>query len=196
MKTLYLFRHSTPDKHSTLSNEYIPLSPEGKRLTKQLINKLSIDAHIKVFSSTYTRAKQTAETISCNVIMDARLIERKVGNRETFTKDLWMNQYIDLDVKNDNGESFRMVQKRMNNSINDILAEMLDGESVAVVSHAAAICAYLQQYCIIKVTDVETKQRSIIFNNDIILDGIIHTPSCFKLTFDKDLLSLSYIDLM
>lgn len=194
MKTIYLFRHSKPDKFSTMENENIPLSLEGKTLIKNLMDKLSITSGIKVFSSPYTRAVQTAEIMSHKIILDTRLIERRIGNTETFTKELWMKQYVDLDVKNDNGESFKMVQKRMQSAMNDILIQLPDGESVAVVSHAAAICAYLQQYCEIKVTDADTKQRRITFNNEIIHDGIISAPSCFKLSFDKELLTISYTD--
>lgn len=194
MKTIYLFRHSKPDKYSTMENENIPLSLEGKTLIKNLMDKLSITSGIKVFSSPYTRAVQTAEIMSHKIILDTRLTERRIGNTETFTKELWMKQYVDLDVKNDNGESFRMVQKRMQSAINDILIELTEGESVAVVSHAAAICAYLQQYCEIKVTDADTKQRRITFNNEIVHDGILSAPSCFKLSFDKELSAISYTD--
>ena len=194
MKRIYLFRHSMPDKNSTLQNEYIPLSQVGKDLAKQLVDKLPISSTIKVFSSPYIRAKQTAEAFSFDVITDAKLIERKIGNKGTFTKDLWAKQYTDMDAKNDNGESFRMVQWRMSEFMNALLTEMDDGESAIVVSHAAAICAYLQQYCEIQITDVDTKRRHIVFNNKTVLDGIINTPSCFVLTFGKDLTAISYID--
>lgn len=194
MKIIYLFRHSIPDKNSILLNEYIPLSQEGENLAKELVNKLHVKLPIKVFSSTYVRARQTAEIITGDVITDTRLIERKIGNKDTFTKDLWAKQYINKDIKNDNGESFRMVQKRMTEAINDILLKMCDDESAIVVSHAAAICAYLQQYCKIRVIDIETKRRKIVFNNKTVLDGIIKTPSCFVLTFDDELTSVSYID--
>lgn len=194
MKKIYLFRHSTPDKTSILLNEYIPLSQGGDILMKQLVNKLHISLPLKVYSSPYIRAKQTAETVTSDVITDTRLIERKTGNKDTFTKELWLKQYNDPDAKNDNGESFRAVQKRMDECMREILAKMDDSESVIVISHAAAICAYLQQYCTIKVTDVNTKHRSIAFNNETVLEGIIKTPSCFALTFDKDLISVSYIE--
>lgn len=78
--------------------------------------------------------------------------------------------------------------------MNDLLTKMDDGESAIVVSHAAAICAYLQQYCEIQVTDVDSNQRHIVFRNKTVLDGTIKTPSCFVLTFSKDLTSISYID--
>lgn len=148
---------------------------------------------LRFFSSPYIRAKQTAEAFSVDVITDARLSERKIGDTDTFTKALWAKQYTDMDAKNDNGKSFRMVQRRMSEFMNALLAEMEEGESAFVVSHAAAICAYLQQYCEIQVTDVSTKRRRILFHNTTVLDGKIKTPSCFVLTFEKDLVSVSYI---
>lgn len=194
MKVIYLFRHSLPEKNSGLENEFIPLSKKGEFLTEELVNKLNIKLPINVFSSTYLRAKQTAEIITNNVIIDERLIERKIGNKETFTKDLWAMQYIDNNLKNNNGESFGMVQNRMNDAINDILSKMHDNESVVIVSHAAAICSYLQQYCKIKVIDANTKHRRIIYDNQTILDGKIEAPSCFVLTFNDKLISISYVN--
>ena len=194
MKKIYLFRHSTSDKNSKLQNACIPLSQEGTDFVRQLVDKLPVTSPVKVFSSPYLRAKQTAEAFSFNVITDARLIERRTGNRNTFTKDLWATQYTDIDAKNENGESFRMVQWRMSEFMNALLAEMDEGVSAFVVSHAAAICAYLQQYCEIQVTDVDTKCRRIVFHNKTVLEGKIKTPSCFILTFNKGLTSVSYID--
>ncbi len=194
MKRIYLFRHSTPDKSSKLQNEYIPLSQEGPKFARQLVDKLAVAPPVKVFSSPYIRAKQTAEAFSFNVITDARLIERKTGNEAAFTNDLWAAQYADMDAKNDDGESFRMVRQRMSEFMNGLLAEMNDGEYAFVVSHAAAICAYLQQYCEIRVTDIDTKCRRIVLNNKTVLDGKINTPSCFILTFNNVLTSVAYID--
>ncbi len=107
---------------------------------------------------------------------------------------MWAKQYTDIDAKNDNGESFRMVQLRMSEFMNDLLAKMDDGESAIVVSHAAAICAYLKQYCEIQVTDVDTKRRHIVFHDKTLLNGTIKTTSCFVLTFSKDLTAISYTD--
>lgn len=194
MKTVYLMRHSIPEKDQSIENENIPLSLEGKILAKNLIDKLSISSNCKIFSSPYLRAKQTAEAFSSNIIIDDRLIERKIGDKSTFTKEIWTKQYSDLDAANKNGESFRMVRERMNKFMNTLIENMGDGETVIVVSHAAAICAYLQQFCEINVTDVDAKARHIIFHDKIVLDGKINTPSCFILHFDEVLESISYAE--
>ena len=194
MKTVLLFRHSVPDKKSKLENELIPLSSEGESLAKDLFDRLHISSDIRVFSSPYLRAKQTAKILSANIIEDERLIERKIGNKESFTKDLWVKQYEDLDAANKSGESFRIVRERLTEFMDEVIENIDEGETVIVVSHAAAICAYLQQYCKITVTDSENKYRRIIFKNKIVLDGRINCPSCFILDFDDEIKSVCYID--
>lgn len=194
MKTVYLMCHSIPEKDQSIENENIPLSLEGKILAKNLFDKLSISSNCKIFSSPYLRARQTAEAFSSNIIIDDRMIERKIGDKSTFTKEMWTKQYSDLDAANKNGESFRMVRERMNKFMNTLIENMGDGETVIVVSHAAAICAYLQQCCEINVTDVDTKARHIIFHDKTVLDGKVNTPSCFILNFAEALESIRYIE--
>ncbi len=77
----------------------------------------------------------------------------------------------------------------MTAAISDILTQTKDGEAAAVVSHAAAICAYLQQYCTITVTDAGKKLRRITFSGATVLNGPISTPSCFVLRFEDGVLS-------
>ena len=125
--------------------------------------------------------------------VDERLQERRIGNKETFTKEIWASQYVDLDVKNKDGESFHEVQKRMDECISELLQTMSNGQCIAVVSHAAAICAYLLKYCTIEVVDAETKHRKITFQDKVVLDGQIEAPSCFRLDFDGELVSISYL---
>lgn len=116
---------------------------------------------------------------------DNRLIERKIGEHSAFTKEMWLCQYRDADCKPEGGESFREVRCRMTEALGEILAQTPDGGAVVVVSHAAAICAYLQQFCRIEVTDVEHKLRRITFQGKIVLDGAIRTPSAFVLGFEN-----------
>lgn len=194
MKTVLLIRHSVPDKESKLENDLIPLSTEGESLARNLFDRLNVSSDNRVFSSPYLRAKQTAKVLSAKIIEDERLIERKIGNKETFTKDLWVKQYEDLDAANKNGESFRIVRERMTEFMDEVIESIDEGEMVVVVSHAAAICAYLQQYCKITVTDPENKYRRIVFKNKIVLDGHINCPSCFILDFDNEIKSVRYID--
>ena len=87
--------------------------------------------------------------------------------------------------KTNGGESFREVGERMSLSIADVLFELDEGESAAVVTHAAAICAYLISIgADIAVTDAEEKNRRITFGGEQVHDGSIKTPSAFIISFD------------
>lgn len=112
--------------------------------------------------------------------------ERELGNKVTLNADFWGRQYEDHAFKNEGGESLDEVRDRMSACINEILLGLRDGEKVVVVSHAAAICAYLLNFCTIRVLDAEHKLREITHNGKTVLAGSIDTPSCFTLYFDGD----------
>lgn len=191
-KALYIFRHSKPLKPCALPTGQIPLSPEGRRLIKNFLSD-GFESIKAVYSSPYLRAKETAAFFNKPVTEDGRLIERGIGDPESFTKEIWAGQYTDFGLKNSGGESFSEVNKRMTEAVNDILSKTKDGEATAIVSHAAAICAYLMNYCEIRVKDAESKSREISFNGKVVLSGSIACPSCFKLMFEEKLDDVSYL---
>lgn len=194
MKTIYLFRHSKPVKQGQYENADIPLSADGKARIQKLIAELKPGSNMKIYTSPYRRAYETAELIGCNPIMDNRLVERGIGKRDTFTKEIWQGQYVDSMLRNIGGESFEEVRKRVSSVIGEILSNMHDDERVAVVFHAAAICAYLQQFCEVTVTDADNKRRQIKFQDSVIMEGTIQSPSCFKLEFEQELLNVTYCE--
>ena len=59
-------------------------------------------------------------------------------------------------------------------------------KKAVIVSHAAAICAYLTKYCVITVANASEKIRHIQFENETVLDGKINTPCAFVLKFEQD----------
>lgn len=193
MKTIYLFRHSIPEKGSQTDSSMIPLTESGKLALSEFLGRVHLEESVRVFSSPYRRAYESAQIIGNDIICDQRLAERLTGRKGSFGKDIWEQQYTDCDIAGDGGESFREVRARMTSAINDILDVMSDEETAVVVSHAAAICAFLQQWCEIEVTDATLKHRRITFENEIILEGAIQTPSCFVLKFDNRLVSITYI---
>lgn len=85
MKTIYLFRHSAPDRQSTAANSQIPLAADGKAAAKRFWNKIRPSEAVAVYSSPYRRAYETAEAIGQSIATDERLIERETGERSTFT---------------------------------------------------------------------------------------------------------------
>ena len=175
MKTIYLFRHSAPDRQSTAANSRIPLTADGKAAAKRFWNKIRPSEAVTVYSSPYRRAYETAEAISKSIITDAQLAEQETGKQGTFTI-----QPV--------GESFRTVRTRMTAAFSYIVSQSKDGTAAVVVSHAAAICAYLQQYCTITVTDADKKLRRIMFSGATVLNGPISTQSCFVLRFEDRVL--------
>ena len=193
MKTLFLIRHSGPKKNTELPTELIPLSERGEHLAEELFSQVAFQDVYRVYASPYKRAYDTAEYLGKKVTVDPRLRERELGNKATLNAGFWGRQYEDYAFKNEGGESLDEVRDRMSACINEILLDLRDGEKVVVVSHAAAICAYLLNFCTIRVLDAEHKLREITHNGKIVLSGGIDTPSCFALHFDGDqLCDLSY----
>lgn len=196
MKTIYLFRHSMPEKNCEYENGMIPLSEEGKILAAKLRKKLNLDELCigKAYSSPYYRALQTANILADNTICDTRLRERKIGKKESFSIETWKKQYEDLNYKNNQGESLHETGERINSVIDEILKEMQENDTVLVVSHAAAICSYLFRFCQIDVIDVLKKTRRIVFKGKCILEGAIATPSVFILKYERDeIFDISYV---
>ena len=194
MKTILLLRHSEPDKNSTQPNESIPLSECGKVKAKDFLHRLIGYNITVVYSSPYLRAKETASFLR-TPILDERLIERQLGDKNTLNQEFWAKQYEDINFKNKDGESFLEVQQRMDACVTDILQTMNDGETAVVVSHAAAICSYLLQTCRITVVDPQQKVRKITYKDREIFCGKIKTPSAFCLTFDcNELTAVSYLE--
>lgn len=188
MKTLYLIRHSQPEKNTDLPTEKIPLSLIGHRKAEQLFSNCIFSHVSHVYSSPFLRAFQTAEKLRKPILIDERLQERALGNPDTSDESFWLHQYTDHDFRNEGGESMNETGKRMEAALSDILVSIADGDTAAVITHAAAICAYLMKYCTVEVTDVQLKKRRITFRNKVILDGIIDTPSVFVLRFENDIL--------
>ena len=186
MKTVFLVRHSEPQKNSELPTELIPLSERGERLAETLFSQEVFQDVCRVYASSYKRAYDTAAHLGREIAVEHRLRERELGDRTTLSAEFWARQYEDDTFKNKGGESFAEVGARMTACMNEILLEMRDGEKAVVVSHAAAICAYLLNYCTIRVLDGEHKLREIVHNGNVVLAGRIDTPSCFTLHFDGD----------
>lgn len=181
MKTIYLIRHSTPNRIN-VPNKEIPLSEEGILKANKLKDIIDINTIDEVYSSSYKRAYETAKILSDNVIIDSRLDERKIGDLTNVPKSMWITQLYDEDAKAPNGESRKEVTNRMLDFINSIK----ENKTVVAVSHAATITFFLLKYCKLENVDLETKSRHITFNGKDVINGKFNTPEVFKLTFDKD----------
>ena len=195
MKTVILIRHSEPIKDRTISTEELPLSEQGHIKAQELFS-LNIFRSVKaVYASPYLRAYSTAEKLSERIIVDDRLRERELGNPETLNAKFWNLQYEDHNYKNVDGESLNDTKERMTATINEIISTIHDGNTVAIVSHAAAICSFLLNWCAIEVMDEQKKLRKITHKGAVVMNGKIATPSAFVLEFENgQLCRIKYID--
>jgi len=195
MKTVILIRHSEPVKDRTLPTEELLLSEQGHIKAQELFSFDVFRSVEAVYTSPYRRAYSTAEKLSKRLIVDDRFRERELGNTDTLNSEFWNRQYEDQNYKNINGESLNDTKARMTSAINEIISRMGEGSTVAIVSHAAAICAFLLNWCSIEVVDEQKKLRKITHNGTTVLNGKIATPSAFVLEFEKEQLHrIKYIE--
>lgn len=83
----------------------------------------------------------------------------------------------------------------MTSAMNEIISTMQNGNTVAVISHAAAICAFLLNWCAIEILDAQKKLRKISYNSAVVMSGEFATPSAFILEFEEErLYRIRYIE--
>lgn len=167
MKILLLMRHSIPEPGKADAG----LSAAGIERAKAVFRAPVFRGVSGVWASPARRAVRTAELLGLPVVTDSRLLERRTGDTTGQDASFWRRQYEDPDFKNPDGESFREVRARMSAALAEIVPELPDGGTGLVVSHAAAICAFLQGFCTVEVTDETQKLRRITFQGKTILDG-------------------------
>ena len=195
MKTVILIRHSEPIRDRTIPTEALPLSEQGHIKAQELFSLDIFRSVEAVYTSPYRRAYSTAEKLNKRLIVDGRLRERELGNPETLNAEFWNRQYEDHNYKNVNGESLNDTKERITSAISEIISMIRNGDAVAVVSHAAAICAYLLNWCSIEVIDEQKKLRKITHNRSVVMNGKIATPSAFILEFENEqLCEIKYVD--
>ena len=137
-----------------------------------------------IWSSNYTRAKQTAKYIAnknnLQYNLDKRLCERKLGNIEDLarfmndklTRDPSREQLAFPEFKTRDGESAIDTNKRMNEFINEIL-EIYEGKRIAIISHGGAIKFYLLTYCDVnKDLNLEYNERELSITSPCLIKMI------------------------
>lgn len=202
---IYLIRHAkTIDENGIRNtdetmqeiNEKEILSIEGEEDARRLSENKELQNIDIIWSSHYTRAKQTAKYIASKNNMEynlnKRLCERKLGNIEDLakfmndkeTRDPSREQLAFPDFKTRDGESANDTNKRMNDFINEIL-EKYKGKRIAVVSHGGSIKFYLLSYCKVN-ENLNLEYKGEELN--------ITSPCLLKLTFKgKELLNIEKI---
>ena len=201
MKTLiYLIRHAQPitielknvnnNDDCQIQNEKQVLSLKGEKQALELSKKDIFKNIDSVYSSKYVRAIETAKYIASEnnipILIDERLGERKVGVKEK-SKEFWLEQMYNENIKAIGGENQKEVRKRMIESIEDILKNE-KGKKVAVVTHATAMTFLLMNWCKLENAILDGKKRKLSFNNKIVIDDSFNTPEVFELVFDDDVI--------
>lgn len=202
---IYLIRHAdTIDENgirntnetSQIINEKEILSIEGEEASRKLSNNTELENIDMLWSSSYTRAKQTAKYIArknnLQINLDYRLNERRLGNlgelavfmKDKKTRDPSQEQLLYPEFKTSDGESAQDTNKRMGEFLNEIL-EKYKGKRLAIVSHGGSIKFLLLNWCKVN-KNIKLGYREKELN--------ITSPCLLKLTFDsKKLVDLEQI---
>ena len=155
MIKLYLVRHG--ETEGNVQQWYqgstdVPLNDRG-RAQANCLSQFWKDVHIdSIYSSTLSRAKETAEIIAAphNLPVTAykELEEANFGEWESHTykeiTEKWPGEIEAFYASNGTmrargGESFKDVEERIVPKVIDILSHHQDGDTVVIVSHGAAI---------------------------------------------------------
>ena len=141
---IYLIRHAetleergirNTNEETQLINEKEILSVQGEEKAKKLSQNKELQNIDIIWSSSYTRAKETAKYIANNnnlpINIDGNLNERKLGNlkelgefmKDKKTRDPSQEQLLDRKFKTTDGESAEDTRKRMTKFFDKILKE-------------------------------------------------------------------------
>ena len=152
---VYLIRHAetidengirNTNEDSQMINEKEILSVYGEEQSKKLSENTELNNIDVIWSSSYTRAKATAEYIANNnnvpINLDSSLSERKLGNlkelgefmKDKSTRDPSQEQLLDRKFKTSDGESAEDTMQRMTKFFDRILKEY-EGNRIAVITH-------------------------------------------------------------
>lgn len=173
---IYLIRHGQTDwniQGRIQGSHDIPLNEAGQRQAEQVAKGMDSRRVSRIFSSTLTRAAETAEKIGsrqkAEICSMPQLIEVEFGKWEGMTWEEIMEAYpkeyrlwaLNPDeVAPPGGETQDQVISRCAQAIKEILRITGGREDVAIVSHGATI-AYLISYMMRNDPDIE----SIIVEN-------------------------------
>ncbi len=183
MKTVFLLRHAEPEQLQDIPGDLWPLSERGRQQAQAFLARAELGDVSQVYASPLTRALETAQHAGVLVQVDERLRERIPGEASSEMGDCWLRQYMEPGFKCPGGESFDEVGMRMSASVEDILTAMMEGEQSLVVTHAAAICAYLMRFGTVQVIDRTQKLRKISLVGKSVYTGNIPPLCCFRLEF-------------
>ena len=202
---IYLIRHAetveengirNTDETSQIINEKEILSVCGEEQSKKLSENKELKNINVIWTSSYTRAKETAKYIANNnnlcINIDSSLNERRLGNLKELaefmknknTRDPSQEQLLDRKFKTSDGESAEETNQRMTNFFDRILKEYA-GKKIVVVSHGGSIKFFLLNWCEVN------EDVNLVYNNKV-LD--ITSPCLLKMIFrDNELINIEQL---
>lgn len=178
--TIYLVRHANKLRLWNAEDKLRPLTLLGETQARFLADLEDLQGINFIFSSPYFRAIQTvkylSEKIGIPIATIEDLKERQYGNIKKIPENYEADQWIDFNYTQHGGESLKMVQERMINTLNKVLKDNL-GKTILICSHATAIATLFNYY-----------NHSFNFTNF----NQITSPDMWRLEFDN--LVLNRID--
>lgn len=156
MAKLFIFRHGqTTDnlEHDFSGIHDVDLTPAGIEEAKTIGEKLRHEKVTKAYQSDQIRSQHTLELVldgwhkNVQVFTDPRIRERDYGELTGLNKDelakidpkdfaLWHRSY---EVAPPNGESIRMVEKRVLEFLNEAIPTWKDNDVIFVSAHGNSI---------------------------------------------------------
>ena len=186
---IYLIRHTEIEKNPKTINENLLLSHYGEDCAEKLARCEELKNLDEIYSSTYMRAKETAEYIAyesnIEVMQNHAFDERKIGER-TLLVSSWkkkpysytVGQMLDGNLKDEGGESRIETSERFCKGFNEIVNNT-SSKKIAIVSHGAAIKFFLMNYCSLD------KEHNLIFKGRIVCPKKLDYPSIVKIVINN-----------
>lgn len=194
MTTIYLTRHTKPDKtkyqnvkNELKKNKSIELSIEGISKAKTFFQNKEFDDLNNVYCSDYIRSIETGKIVKKNIIIDKRFGERITGIIDTSLtpNEYFYKQVLDENYKFEKGETKKEIETRMYNALIDVINENKNKKAL-IITHGTSLTFLLMKLCDLKITNIENKIRRIKYNDKIIFEDKFSFLETFKLTFDEE----------
>lgn len=141
MTKIYFVRHAQPQFDYLGTDRDRPLTEEGKKDRKVVLDFLRDKKVDKFYSSPYKRSVDTISEAAAyfgkEIITDDRLREREKGLHGN-THGMFQKRWEDHDYHEEGGESIRMVQERNIEALHEILAANPD-KILVIGTHGTAL---------------------------------------------------------
>ncbi len=149
MNKVYFVRHAKPDfsVHDDLTR---PLTEEGIKSSKELVEFFKDKNITKMYSSPYKRSIDTINEVAKDFNLKIEMVD---DFRERKISDCWIenfnefskNQWKDFDYKMDGGESLKEAQDRNIVQLHRILKENAN-ENIVIGTHGTALSTIINFY--------------------------------------------------